>query len=49
MMKVKSRKDSITVTYKHKHFLSGDSFFHITFGDLSDFNLDVLDVSLLHF
>jgi hypothetical protein len=39
----------ILVSYKDHHFLVGDNIFIITFADLYDlFNLDALDVSLMH-
>jgi hypothetical protein len=44
----KSGQD-IIVSYKDRHFLVGDGFFLISFYDLYNlFNLDVLDVSLMH-
>jgi hypothetical protein len=44
----KSGQD-IIVSYKNRHFLVGDDYFFISFSDLYDiFNLDALDVSLLH-
>jgi hypothetical protein len=45
----KSGQD-IIVSYRDRHFLVGDSFFLILFSDLyGHFNLDELDVSLMHF
>jgi hypothetical protein len=39
----------ILVSYKDHHFLVCDNIFIITFADLYDlFNLDALDVSLMH-
>jgi hypothetical protein len=39
----------IHVSYKDRHFLVGDGVFIITFSDLYNlFNLDVLDISLIH-
>jgi hypothetical protein len=44
----KSGQD-IIVSYKDSHFLVGDDVFLISFSDLYDlFNLDALDVSLMH-
>jgi hypothetical protein len=44
----KSGQD-IIVSYKDHYFLVGDSFVLISFSDLYDlFNLDALDVSLIH-
>jgi hypothetical protein len=41
--------EDIIVSYKDHHFLVGDDFFFISFSDLYDlFNLDTLDVSLMH-
>jgi hypothetical protein len=40
---------NIIISYKDRHFLVGDGFFLISFSDLYDlFNLDTLDVSLMH-
>jgi hypothetical protein len=45
----KSGQD-IIVSYKDHHFLVSDDFFLISFSDLYDlFNLNVLDVSLMHY
>jgi hypothetical protein len=39
----------VIVSSKDRHFLVGDGFFLISFSDLHDlFNLDALDVSLMH-
>jgi hypothetical protein len=44
----KSGQD-IIVSYKDRHFLVSDGFFLISFSDLCNiFNLDALDVSLMH-
>jgi hypothetical protein len=48
MNNYKSGQD-IIVSYKDCHFLVGDNFFLISFSDLYNlFNLDALDVSLIH-
>jgi hypothetical protein len=40
---------NIIVSYKDHHFLVGDDIFLISWSDLYDlFNIDVLDVSLMH-
>jgi hypothetical protein len=40
----------IIVSYKDHHFLVSDDFFLISFSDLYDlFNLNALDVSLMHY
>jgi hypothetical protein len=39
----------IIISYKDHHILVGDDFFLISFSDFNDlFNLDALDVSLMH-
>jgi hypothetical protein len=44
----KSGQD-IIVSYKDHHFLVGDSIFLISWSNLYDlFNLDMLDISLMH-
>jgi hypothetical protein len=49
MNNYKSGQD-IIVSYKDHHFLVGDNFFLISFSDLYDlFNLNALDVSLMHY
>jgi hypothetical protein len=48
MNKYKPGQD-IIVSYKDRHFLVSDDIFLISFFDLYDpFNLDALDVSLMH-
>jgi hypothetical protein len=49
MNNYKSGQD-IIVSYKDHHFLVGDNLFVISFSDLYDlFNLNALDVSLMHY
>jgi hypothetical protein len=45
-----NKGQDIIVSYKDRHFLVGDDIFLISWSDLYNiFNLDALDVSLMHF